>query len=116
MASRHFIAEALGGLSLVGVLTFAANWGTLTQMVRDHVDTNKHALIVLAGSTETGKQIAVIETKVEAIQEDIAKGEEDREQVKRDVSETKGDVKVLLEMQRRILDLQERSAASGGSP
>ena len=115
MASRHFIAEALGGLSLVGVLTFAANWGTLTQMVRDHVDTNKHALIVLAGSTETGKQIAVIETKVEAIQVDIAKGEVDREQVKRDVAETKGDVKVLLELQRRLLDLQERSA-SGGSP
>ncbi len=114
MASRHFIAEALGGISLVGVLTFAAQWGSLNTIVRDHVDTEKHALIVVAGNTETGEKIAVIETKVEQVQTDIAKGEADREQVKRDVSEVKGDVKLLLELQRRILERQP--APSSGSP
>ena len=118
MASRHFIAEALGGLSLVGVLTFAAQWGSLNQIVRDHVDTDKHALIVVAGAVETGKKIAVIETKVEAITDDIEEAKSDREAVKRDVAETKGDVKLLLELQRRILERQPPAppVVSGGSP
>lgn len=111
MASRHFIAEALGTVSLAGVLTFAAQWGGIQQMVTDHVDPTRHSQIVLAGSVETGEKIAVIETEIKAVKEDIAEGKTDREQVKRDVSETKGDVKVLLEMQRRLLDLQERAAA-----
>lgn len=110
MASRHFIAEALGGISLIGVLTFAAQWGSLQQTVRDHVDPGQHELIVIAGSIETGKKIAVIETKVEAIREDISEAKTDREAVKRDVAETKGDVKLLLELQRRILARQPVAA------
>lgn len=111
MASRHFIAEALGGISLVGVLTFAAQWGTLNQMVSDHVDPTRHGQIVLAGSVETGEKIAVIETKLDAIVDDIDEAKTEREQVKEDVAETKGDVKLLLELQRRLLDNQ-----TGGSP
>ena len=117
MASRHFIAEALGGISLVGVLTFAAQWGTLTQMVKDQVDPEKHAMIVVAGSVETGEKIneidtevAVIKSTVEDVKEDIAAAKTEREAVKADVAETKGDVKVNQELLRRLLDLQ------GGSP
>ena len=126
------LGELLGGGALVavatGAITFATSWGGALRAMEDHVDPSQHALIVHAGNVETGEKIAVIETKVEAVQTAVAKNAETAEEVKGEVSDIRSDVRLLLELNRRALARPPPVAvetpavptpepsASGGSP
>ena len=104
MASRHFIAEALGGISLAGLLSIAVQWGDLSRAVAAHVDPTRHELIVLAGNVETGKKIAVIENNVQSIKDDIDEAKTERQKTQELVTDIQSDVKLQLELLRRVLD------------
>lgn len=110
------VAEVLGGGALVavatGALVFAVQWGGTLRAVDDHVDPNRHELIVLAGNVETGQKIAVIEDDIGDVKEDVAEAKADAEKIREDVSDIKGDIKVLL----RLAEEQARRAREGGPP
>ena len=96
-------------------------WGGALRAIEDHVDPSKHALIVLAGNISTGEKIAVIETKVEAVQTAVAKNSETAEEVKGELMEVRGDLRLLLELNRRALArpppvASEAPAASESEP
>lgn len=127
------LGELLGGGALIaiatGAITFATSWGGALRAMEDHVDPSKHALIVLAGNIEAGEKMAVIETKVEAVQAAVARNAETAEEVKSEVSDIRSDVRLLLELNRRALarpppvavetpaaSTPEPSASSDGSP
>ena len=114
------IGELLGGFSLVALAGLAVTWGGLLRSVDDHVDPQKHQGIVLAGNIETERKITAIETNVANIQQAVEDNRETAEEIKGEVTDVKMDVRVLLEMQRQLLDIERareaRRAASGGTP
>lgn len=127
------LGELLGGGALLaivtGAITFSTSWGGALRAIEDHVDPSKHALIVLAGNIDTGEKIAVIETKVEAVQVAVQKNADTAAEVKGEVSDIRSDVRLLLELNRRALARPppvaseapaaselEPSASSGESP
>lgn len=114
IASRHLIGELLGGISLAGLLSVAVQWGGITRAVADHVDPDRHALIVLAGNAETGKQIAVIENNVATIKDDIAEAKTERKEVREQLSDVQSDVKLQLELLKQALS--QRAAAPPPPP
>ena len=101
------LGELLGGGALIaiatGAITFATSWGGALRAIEDHVDPSKHALIVLAGTVETGAKIAVIENEVANVRTAVEKNSETAEEVKDEVSEIRADLRLLLELNRRAL-------------
>ena len=101
------MAELLGGGAIVALLTgtivFAAQWGDTLRRVEDHVDPDKHGLIVLAGNLETGQKIVIIETEINHVKDELGDVKETQEDIRDDVSDIKGDIRVLLELARRAI-------------
>ena len=127
------LGELLGGGALIaiatGAITFATSWGGALRAIEDHVDPEKHALIVLAGTVETGAKIAVIENEVGNVKTAVLKNTETAEELKGEVAGVRSDLRLLLELNRRALarpppvaaetpaaPTPEPSASSGGSP
>lgn len=113
------LGELLGGGALLAILTatiaFASEWGGALRAIEDHVDPNKHALIVLAGAVETGRKIAVIETEVQNVKTAVGKNTETVEEVRSEVSEVRSDLRLLLELNRRAL-ARPPPVAAGPAP
>ena len=101
------LGELMGGGALLaivtGAITFSTSWGGALRAIEDHVDPQKHALIVLAGTVDTGEKIVKIETEVANVKAAVEKNAETAEEVKGEVSDIKSDVRLLLELNRRAL-------------
>ncbi len=127
------LGEMLGAGALIaivtGAITFATSWGGALRAIEDHVNPEKHALIVLAGNVETGAKIAVIENEVGNVKTAVLKNTETAEELKGEVAGVRSDLRLLLELNRRALarpppvasetsvaPAEEPSASSGGSP
>ncbi len=111
------IGELLGGVSLIALAGLAVTWGGLLRSVDDHVDPVKHQGIVLAGNIETERKITAIETNVANIQQAVQENKETGEEIRDEVVEIKGDIRVILELQRMAIEFErERRAASEGTP
>ena len=111
------IAELLGGGALIALLSATLIYGGLMRSVEDHVDPEKHQGIVLAGNIETERKITAIETNVGNIQQSVEENKDVAKEIQSEVGEIKGDIRVILELQRQQIELDRaRRAAAGGSP
>ena len=101
------LGEFMGAGALIaiatGAITFATAWGGALRAIEDHVDPQKHALIVLAGTVETGAKIAVIENEVANVRTAVEKNTESAEELKGEVAGVRSDLRLLLELNRRAL-------------
>ncbi len=101
------LGEIMGGGALVAVATgamvFAVQWGGTLRAVEDHVDPTKHELIVLAGNLETGQKIAVIESEIGHVKDAVDENKETAKEIQAEVIEIKSDIRLILELNRRVL-------------
>lgn len=101
------LGEFMGAGALIaiatGAITFATAWGGALRAIEDHVDPDKHALIVLAGNVETGEKIVKIESEVAHVKTAVEKNTETAEELKGEVEGVRSDLRLLLELNRRAL-------------
>lgn len=113
------LGELLGGGALLAILTatvaFASEWGGALRAIEDHVDPDKHQLIVVAGAVETGEKIAVIQNEVQHVKESVDKNTETAEELKGEVAGVRSDLRLLLELNKRAL-ARPPPVAAGPAP
>ncbi len=114
------LGEILGGGALVAIVTgailFAVQWGGTLARVEDHVDPEKHGLIVLAGNLETGQKIAVIETEIGHVKDAVEANRVTANEVKDEVADIKSDIRLILELNRRVLARPPAAVAAPAQP
>lgn len=109
------IAEIIAGGTLVAVLGLAASWGGLVQQVRDHIEPQKHAGVVLAGTIQTERNITAIQTNLDNVDEKVEKNSGQIDKIKEDVGEIKTNVEVIIQLQQRTLIEAERAREAAES-
>lgn len=110
--NRSLLGELLGGVSLVSIIIAAIAWGGTLRAVEDHVDPEKHGLIVLAGTVETATKIVRIESDVEHTKREVTKNGEAIEAVSEKVNSVKSDLRLLIELNRRAINGPRAPAAA----
>ncbi len=102
-------------IALVATIVGAAiAWGQLHQQVDDHVEPDRHALIVLAGSVQTGEKIVALDTKHEALKEQVDEIQTDVGKIRDAASDAKAERAAI----KAALDalLGEIRRQNGGDP